>query len=162
MNRNRTNAIATAAVLTVGVGAGAAIAAIAPASAGRSETPAPFSVRISSGSDKTLDLGRPGFSVGDQDLFTGTIVRDGTHVGHMVGRCTTARVGATTADQVCEWTLSFGDGQISAFGVVVSGQQGPGTFVLPIVGGTRRYAMAAGQLKITASDGAIPVRVGLR
>ena len=50
----------------------------------------------------------------------------------------------------------------SLFGTVVSGRRGQGTFVLPIVGGTGRYATAAGQLRVTASEGASPVRVDLR
>lgn len=161
MNRIRTSAITIAAFLTVGAGASAGIAAISPASA-ETATPSPFSVRVYPGSEKSLDLGKPGFSAGDQELFTGTIVRGGKHIGRMVGSCTAVRVGTTTADQLCAWVLRFADGQISASGLVVSSQQGPGTFALPIVGGTGRYTTAAGQLKITSSEDSIPVSIDLR
>lgn len=161
MNRIRTGALVAAAVLTAAAGASTVITT-GPASAGTSSSPSTFSLRIYPGSEKNLDLGRSGFSAGDQDLFTGTLVRSGKHVGHMVGSCTTVRVGAASADQLCEWSLRLADGQITAAGSVISGEHGPGSFAVPILGGTGHYATAAGQLKITASDGAIPVTVQLR
>ena len=163
MNRIRTGAarqaLVVAAVLTAGAGVSAALVTN-PASA--STSPSTFSFRIYPGTDHNVDLGRSGFSAGDQDLFTGNIVRAGKRVGHVVGSCTTVRVGSTSAVQLCEWVLRLAHGQITATGSVSSGQHGPGTYALPIVGGTGIYDRAAGQLEITSTNGSIPITVDLR
>lgn len=122
-----------------------------------------FTLAVHHGSEATIDLGKTGFSTGDQDYFTGPITRHGTHVGRLVGTCTTARAGKSTADQLCEFVLRLGKGQITAAGTVRSGQRGPGNFALPIVGGTGRYGSAAGKIAVTATNGkTFPVTVSLR
>ena len=161
MNRIRTGAVVSAAVLTAAAGV-AAVAGSSAANAGTSTAPSSFSARVYPGSEKHLDLGPSGFSAGDQDLFTGNIVRAGKRVGHVVGSCTTVRVGSTSAVQLCEWVLRLAHGQITATGSVRSGQHGPGTYALPIVGGTGIYDRAAGQLEITSTNGSIPITVDLR
>lgn len=158
MNRTRTGALVGAVLIT---GVGAALT-VGPSSAGASTAPASFSAKLYPGSEKHLDLGSSGFGAGDQDLFTATVVRSGKHVGHVIGSCTTVRAGATSADQLCAWSIRLAGGQITASGSVVAGQQGPGSYALPIVGGTGIYNRVAGQLKVTASNGPIPISVELR
>jgi hypothetical protein len=157
------------AVLAAGAGTAGVLAATGTANAGTAATASDtaaasrtFTVTVHHGSDTDLDLGRSGFSAGDQSLFTGAITRHGTHVGHVVGSCTTARV-SKTADQLCEFVLHLGKAQITALGSVRAGKQGPGTFLLPIAGGTGTYRTAAGQIAVTATNGkTFPITVSLR
>jgi allene oxide cyclase-like protein len=141
----------------------AALATTGSASAGTAaSSAASFSVRAHAGSDANIDLGDAGLSAGDEDLVVAPLSRGGTHVGRMVGNCTTVRV-ARSADQLCEFVLHLGRGQITASGTVRAGQSGPGTFTLPILGGSGRYQGAAGQITVTSTDRAtIPIRVSLR
>jgi hypothetical protein len=158
------SAIAAATVLAAGVGSVAALTTSDSASAGTATARAgSFTVRAHQGSDTSIDHGNDGFSAGDQDLFAGALTRDGKHVGHLVGTCQTARVGGKTADQLCEFVLRLGHGQITASGSVSSTEKGPGTFALPILGGTGQYRRAAGQIAVTATNGdSFPIRVDLR
>lgn len=152
--------IAVGAVVAAGA-AGTAALTTGTATAG-TPTSGSFTVRAHHGSDTNIDLGKSGFSAGDQDLFTGALTRDGKHVGALTGQCTTVHVGRT-ADQLCTFDLTLGASQIATSGAVRAGQAGPGTFTLPIVGGTGRYRHAGGQITVTASNGAtIPITVSLR
>lgn len=68
-----------------------------------------------------------------------------------------------SADQLCEFVLRLGGGQITASGTVRSDQSGPGVFALAILGGTGRYQGAVGQVVVTPSNSAsFPLRVELR
>ena len=150
-------------VVAAGAGAAAALAATGTASAGTATASArTFSLTAHPGQESTIDLGASGFSAGDEDLGVSTLTRNGSHAGRMVVDCTTVRVGKT-ADQLCEFVLHLRRGQITASGTVRSDQNGPGTFVLPILGGSGRYQGAAGQLAVAASSGrTIPLTVTLR
>lgn len=163
------SAFAAAAVLAAGVGSVVAVTTTDSASAGTAhggaapERQTVFTVQTHQGTDAGIDLGKTGFSAGDQDLFTGSVDRHGSRVGHLVGSCTTARVGRSTADQLCEFVLRLGHAQITASGSVSSTAKGPGTFALPIVGGTGRYGGARGQITVTATNGnTVPITISLR
>jgi hypothetical protein len=155
--------INSVAVVAVGLGTAGVLAASDSASAGTAPAGSgSFTVTTHQSSESDIDLGATGFSAGDEQFFTGALTRHGTHVGRLVGSCTTAHVGKT-ADQLCEFVLSFGASQINASGSVSSGEQGPGTFALPILGGTGRYRGAAGQITVTATTGkTLPITVSLR
>lgn len=162
MNRTRTGATVVA-TLSIAVGALAAGVSIGPASAHTASTAQTFKLRLHHGTDSTIDLGKPGFSAGDQDLMTGPITRGGHPDGHLVGSCTTVRVGAASVDQVCEFIVKLRHGQITAIGAVASTKSGPGTFPLAIIGGTGVYKRAAGQINVTSTNGGtVPVEVVLR
>jgi hypothetical protein len=152
-------------VVAVGAGAAATLAATGTASAGTagSARAASFTVRAHHSSVTSLDLGKSGFSAGDQDLFTGPLTQNRTHAGSYTGTCTTARVGRKSADQLCTFVLHLAHGQIMASGATRSGASGPGTFALPILGGTGRYQTAAGQIAVTPTNGkTFPIAVTLR
>jgi hypothetical protein len=145
----------------VGLGAGLALATAVTvpaltgsAAAGSGQS---FTVYAQSSSDTNIDNGKPGFSAGDYDVHTDPLTRGGKTVGWNDGSCLTTSVSAKTADQLCEFVLHLPNGQIVADGAVRSGQNGPGTFVLAITGGTGRYSSAGGELTVTASNG--PVRL---
>ncbi|HEY2879042.1 hypothetical protein [Nocardioides sp.] len=157
--------ITSVTAVAAGAGAAATLAATGTASAGTadSQRATSFTVRGHHGSETNLDLGKSGFSAGDQDLFTGSLTHHGTHAGSFVGTCTTARVGKTSADQLCTFVLHLAHGQIMASGTTRSGKSGPGTFALPILGGTDRYQTAGGQIAVTATNGkTFPITITLR
>lgn len=144
-------AVGTAVVLTLPSNASAGV----PSSG-------TFTVQAHQGSQANLDLGRHGMSAGDESLFTGGLSRHGTDVGLMVGECRTVRVGPRRAVELCDYDLRFGGAQLMASGSVAAGHGGPGTFTVPITGGTGRYLGAAGQLAITATNGpTVPITVQL-
>ena len=151
------------AVVAAGAGATAVLANSGTASAGTARSSSrSFTLVAHHGSDTTVDLGHTGFSPGDEDLLVAPLTRGGKRVGRLVGSCTNVRV-AKTADQLCDFVLHLGGGQITAIGTVRSGQAGPRGFVLPILGGTRRYVDAGGQLSVTPSGGGnLPLQVSLR
>ncbi len=63
----------------------------------------------------------------------------------------------------CAFDLHLARGQIMASGTTRSGKSGPGTFALPILGGTGRYQTAAGQIAVTATNGkTFPIAISLR
>jgi hypothetical protein len=151
----------SAAVAGAAVVAAASVSALTDASAA-APAPGSFHLRAYHGSETNLDLGKAGFSAGDEDLGTDRLVRGGKQVGDGVVSCTAIRVGRASADQICEFVLRFGSSQLDARGAVRAGQNGPGSFTLPILGGTGRYEGAAGHLTVTATDGAfVPMTVSL-
>jgi hypothetical protein len=138
-----------------------AVVATESASAG-TPTSGTFTVRAHHLSETNLDLGAKGFSTGDQDLFVDRLTRGGNRVGWMAGSCTVARLTRTTGNQLCEFVLHLGSAQITAEGVVTAGPKGPGTFLLPVLGGTGRYRGAAGEIAVTATSGSsLPIKVSL-
>jgi hypothetical protein len=145
--------------------AAATVAVVTTTSSAAAGTPSSgtFTVHAHHLSDTNVDLGKPGFSAGDQDVFVDRLGRDGQNVGWLAGSCTTVRVGRSSADQLCEFVLHLGTSQITSSGAVRAGQNGPGTFTVPILGGTGRYRGAVGQIAITAANGnsAVPITVSL-
>jgi hypothetical protein len=150
------------AVVAAGAGAAAVIATTGTATAGTARSAGrAFTVTAHQGPESNIDLDASGFSAGDEDLATATLTRGGRNVGHMVLNCTTVAV-AKNADQLCQFVLALRGGQITASGALRSGRSGPGTFVLPILGGSGQYQGASGQIAVTATNGdAMPVKVSL-
>jgi hypothetical protein len=154
--------VVAAATGSAAVLASSGTASAGTSSAGTSYSARAFTLRAHGGSDANIDLGASGFSAGDEDLFSAPMTRAGKAAGRLVGNCTTARV-TKTADQLCEFVLRLHGGQLTASGTVRSGQSGPGTFTLPILGGTGRYQGAGGQIAVTATSGkSFPIKVSVR
>lgn len=162
MTTTRTyTAVLSATAVVAGAAGVAGLAASGPAAA-RPTSEQSFTVRVHRGSETNVDLGKPGFSAGDEDLLVAGLTRGTKRAGRIVGNCTTVRV-ARSADQLCEFVLRLGGGQITASGTVRSDQSGPGVFALAILGGTGRYQGAVGQVVVTPSNSAsFPLRVELR
>ena len=88
------------------------------------------------------------------------ITRGGHAVGQLVGSCTAVAVGQSGVDELCEFVLRLGSAQLTAAGTVHAGPQGPGTFTLPVVGGSGSYRGASGQIAVTATDSStLPITV---
>jgi hypothetical protein len=158
--------MATKRVLTLAVAitAAASTAVVTPllfgsAAAAGSQS---FTVVAHHVSETIVDGGKKGFSAGDNDVHTDRLTQSGHQVGWETGNCLTTRVGRKSADQLCEFVLHLAHGQIDASGAVRAGQGGPGSFPLAITGGTGRYAAARGQIRITATNGPIPIAVEVR
>lgn len=112
-----------------------------------------FTVFAVHNSETSVDVGKHGFSAGDNDVNSAQLVQGGHSVGWETGSCLTTFVGASRADQICHFVLALAGGQIVADGAVRGGSQGPGTFTLAIVGGTGSYRTARGQIQVTATNG---------
>jgi hypothetical protein len=94
--------------------------------------------------DATIDVGAPGFSLGDEVVFSGNLLRDGQQVGRIGVVCTF--VSIANADRVeaqCPTTSLLPGGQITTQGTIVNRSL---NFTLPITGGSGRYQGAGGQV----------------
>jgi hypothetical protein len=95
-------------------------------------------------SDATIDVGAPGFSLGDVVVFSGNLRRNGEQVGRIGVVCTFV----STANQArfeaqCPTTSILPGGQITTQGTIVNRSL---NFTLPITGGSGRYQGAGGQV----------------
>jgi hypothetical protein len=94
--------------------------------------------------DPDIDVGAPGFSLGDEVVFSGDLLRNGERVGRVGVVCTF--VSTQNADRVeaqCPATAILPGGQITIQGVIVNRSL---DFTLPITGGSGRYDRARGQV----------------
>ena len=94
--------------------------------------------------DASIDVGAPGFSLGDEVVFSGDLLQDGEQVGRVGLVC--SFVSTATPDRVeaqCPGTAILPGGQIAVSGVIVNEAL---DFTLPITGGSGRYEGADGQM----------------
>jgi len=94
--------------------------------------------------DPNIDVGAPGFSLGDEVVFSGNLLRDGKQVGRVGVVCTF--VSTQNADRVeaqCPATATLPGGQITIQGVIVNRSL---NFTLPITGGSGQYDRARGEV----------------
>jgi hypothetical protein len=136
-------------VVVLTAGGGALASTNGSSSKAANQTITLFSVEVQFAD---LDLGAPGFSLGDQFVFTEDLseTRGGPPVGTDGGFCTVVRIdehsGATTVE--CVVTAELHGGQIAVQGLVTFAEDAPGTFVLAITGGTGAYKNARGQVTV--------------
>jgi len=97
--------------------------------------------------DKTVDLGDKGDSVGDLLTFANPVydASNKTQLGTDQGYCVRVAVGKSWE---CFWTLTLKEGQITIEGPFYDS----GDSVMAITGGTGKYAGAKGQMKLHARD----------
>ena len=94
--------------------------------------------------DPNIDVGAPGFSLGDMVVFSGNLLRNGEQVGRIGVVCTF--VSAANQERVeaqCPTTSILPGGQITTQGTIVNRSL---NFTLPITGGSGRYQGAGGQV----------------
>jgi hypothetical protein len=94
--------------------------------------------------DPNIDVGAPGFSLGDEVVFAGNLLRDGKQVGRVGVVCTF--VSTQNPDRVeaqCPATATLPGGQITIQGVIVNRAL---NWTLPITGGSGLYDRARGQV----------------
>ncbi len=97
-----------------------------------------------------LDLGKKGFSQGDQFLFADNVFRGGKKVGTDGGVCTATRVTSSAAPQFqCVVSVRLPEGQLTVQGLVdFSGK----TSTFAITGGTGRYRDAGGYVVVPNTE----------
>ena len=97
---------------------------------------------------QAIDLGKQGFSVGDQFVFADDLSREkgGSVIGDDGGVCTVARLKSNDSATVqCVVTARFSGGQIVTTGLVdESATATPPPFDIPITGGSGAYEGASG------------------
>jgi hypothetical protein len=94
--------------------------------------------------DPNIDVGAPGFSLGDMVVFSGNLLRNGEQVGRIGVVCTF--VSTANADRVeaqCPTTSILPGGQITTQGTIVNRSL---NFTLPITGGSGQFQDAGGQV----------------
>lgn len=97
-----------------------------------------------------LDLGEPGPSAGDTQVFLNDVRRDGRSIGSSAGSCTLAEFTETRLVADCTATLTLPRGTIAVRGVFDEDpSQGPTGYVWAVTGGTGRYADAGGEVRGT-------------
>lgn len=140
MSPTHRTALAAAVVLA---GAGTALA-VAPASA--DETLRLVTVAVPD-RNTDLDLGEPGPSTGDTQVFLDDVQRDGETVGTTAGSCTVTALSETRLAVACTATLTLPEGSLTIQG---AGDEdpavGPTGFTWAVTGGTGRYAGAGGEV----------------
>jgi hypothetical protein len=155
-----------AAILAVG---GVTLASARSASPSHDHGTKTFTVFALTVQSAFLDLGDPGFSLGDQQVFADDIYdhKGGTKIGTDGVVCTVVRVtdaatGSGTAQ--CVATASLPDGQITIQGLLsFTGDELPAPFQQAITGGTGAYANARGQITVEElSDTEANITVELR
>ena len=92
-----------------------------------------------------VDVGAPGFSLGDVVVFTGDLKRrDGTRVGRYSAVCTfVSTANRERVEAQCPTTATLPGGQITTQGVVVNRSL---NVTLPITGGSGQFQGAGGQV----------------
>jgi hypothetical protein len=95
-----------------------------------------------------IDAGEPGPSVGDQQIITEDVYRNGKRVGTSDIDCTVVRVQMPKFAVQCLNTTSLPGGQITAQGIVTSDQFEQVPFVQAVTGGTGAYEGVRGELHV--------------
>jgi hypothetical protein len=94
--------------------------------------------------DPNIDVGAPGFSLGDMVVFSGNLLRNGEHVGRVGVVCTfVSTANQERVEAQCPTTAILPGGQITTQGTIVNRSL---NFTLPITGGSGRYQGAGGQV----------------
>jgi hypothetical protein len=101
-----------------------------------------------------LDLGAPGPSAGDANVFVDDVQRDGRTVGTSAGSCTIATISDSRLVGACTATVTLPEGSLTVQGAFDEDPQvGPTDFVWAVTGGTGRYATARGDVSGTFRPG---------
>jgi hypothetical protein len=146
----RKSALALAAALVLAIGS--ITVAFASSGGGSADHRVQVIRLVAKGVQETnVDLGKKGFSQGDQELVALNLFRGGKKIGEAGNLCQFVRVTKASAADLCQVDMSLPAGQITTGGLVRSTPAGPGTFFLAITGGTGAYQTAHGQVKITAT-----------
>jgi hypothetical protein len=113
--------------------------------------------------DTGLDLGAPGLSAGDTEVFLDDVQRRGQTVGTEAGSCTITSVSASRLVAACTATLLLPEGQLTFQGVNDENPAvGPTSFLWAVTGGTGRYAGATGEVTGTFRPGTDTVDLNVR
>ena len=143
---NRTHLALATVVVTAGAGAALAVAEFAQASPSPSSVAPPRRVVIHQDASTLLVLNpNPNSLVGNEFVDTWTASPDGQ-------AATTCQAMAENPDHSavfqCTATVTLSGGQLTAQGVATLGEQGQPDFHLAVTGGTGRYRLARGDVRV--------------
>ncbi len=148
----------TAAVLLAG--AGTALAVVPTAAA---DTTLRLTTVAVPDRNTDLDLGEPGPSAGDTQVFVDDVQRNGRTIGTSAGSCTVTSLSESRLSVACTATLTLPRGQITAQGAADEDPgAGPTGLVWAVTGGTGRYAGAGGEVVGTFRPGSDVVDLEVR
>ena len=104
--------------------------------------------------DPNIDVGAAGFSLGDEVVFSGNLLRNGKQVGRIGVVCTfVSTANAARVEAQCPTTSILPGGQITTQGTIVNRSL---NFTLPITGGSGQYQGAGGQ--VVSRDASTPTQ----
>jgi hypothetical protein len=150
---------AGATVLALAAGSHAALASSpSPARAAAATT---LELTAHDRSDSHIDVGRTGFSAGDQDVSTMKLAVAGQHGGHGTITCLAMQVTRRAAVQQCSGTLSLDGGTVTFFGPTTAGRGGPAPFDWAVTGGTGDYSQASGYLHVVPGNRTVHMTLNL-
>jgi len=95
-----------------------------------------------------IDVGKPGPSLGDMNVITEDVYRDGKRIGTSDIQCTVVRIQGPKFAAQCFNTASLPGGQITSQGVVTSDEIEQVPFTQAVTGGTGAYEGVTGQLTV--------------
>jgi hypothetical protein len=95
-----------------------------------------------------IDVGAPGPSLGDRQILTEDVYRNGKRVGTSDIECTMVRVQMPKFSAQCFNTTTLPGGQITAQGIVTSDELEKVPFEHAVTGGTGAYEGVGGTLTI--------------
>jgi hypothetical protein len=131
------------------------LTSLSPASAHKA-TSHRFTLTTKTLDEALVDVGKPGLSLGDANVLTEDVHRDGDRIGTADINCTIVRVDPVTHSFAaqCLNTTAIPGGQITTHGYVTSDEIEKVPFQQAITGGTGAYEGARGQLTVDeAGDG---------
>jgi hypothetical protein len=139
--------IAAAVIAVMALVVGAVNPALGSSSQGAGSTGGGQTIRVIAvftEFDPNIDVGAPGFSLGDEVVFSGNLLRSGEQVGRIGVVCTfVSTANAAKVEAQCPTTSILPGGQITTQGTIVNRSL---NFTLPITGGSGRYLGASGQV----------------
>jgi hypothetical protein len=139
---SRTRRTVVLATVLAAVGTGAALTLTSPATAGQH-----LHLTTTNPLNTDLDLGDPGPSAGDTQVFVDELLQDGEQVGSSTGTCTLTALSDTRLAGNCVATMVFSDGSsLTTQGAFDENpQEGPAGYRWAVTGGTGDYRGASGE-----------------
>ncbi|MCZ2860147.1 allene oxide cyclase barrel-like domain-containing protein [Blastococcus sp. VKM Ac-2987] len=157
-SRSTRRAALTAAALTAG--AASALAVLPSAAA---DQPLRLTTVAVPDRNTDLDLGEPGPSAGDTQVFLDDVQRNGRTVGSSAGSCTIVTLSESRLVGACTATVTLPEGSLTVQGAFDEDPAvGPTSFVWAVTGGTGRYTGAAGEVTGTLRPGTDTIDLEVR
>jgi allene oxide cyclase-like protein len=147
MLRGMNTLISPLRILLAGVAIIAAVVIAQPSEASH-YGPKDFKLTGQTLANEQVDVGEPGPSLGDVNVVTEDVYRNGKRVGTSDISCTVVRIQMPKFAAQCFNTTSLPEGQITAQGIVTSDQIEKVPFDQAITGGTGAYKGVSGQLTV--------------
>ena len=156
----RSTVLAAAGITAIALVAGGH-AALASSAAPDRSAPTTLAVTSHDRTDARVDVGRKGFSAGDEDVSSMTLEVDGKPVGHGTITCQAMRVSRKSVDEQCSGVLALTSGSVTFFGLNTSGHGAPPPFDWAVTGGTGSYAGAHGFLHVVPGNRTVHMTLNL-